>query len=93
MVRAAQPRHTLRYLSSNFHTDFVRIPREGRAAGRSLRQLDIRHETGATIIAVQRGRETIPSPDPDFVVGQGDTVVALGTREELAALDRLLGRA
>jgi TrkA domain protein len=71
--------------------EWVRIDDDSRLADTALGDATVWRETGATIIAVQRGRETVPSPDPEFVVEPGDTVVALGTRDELTALDRLLG--
>ncbi|HZR92081.1 MAG TPA: NAD-binding protein [Gaiellaceae bacterium] len=56
--------------------------------GRSIRELRVRHDTGALIIAVRRagGRfEAIPSPDT--VLEAGDVLIAVGTDRELQALE------
>ena len=78
-------RHTLRYLSSNFHTDFVRIPRGGEAAGRSIGELDVRRKTGATVIAVGREEELFSHPDPDFELQGWDEALLIGPPEAVEA--------
>ncbi|WP_435118440.1 cation:proton antiporter regulatory subunit [Halolamina sp. C58] len=54
--------------------------------GTTLGNGEFEHETGATVIAVQRGEETVSNPDPDFELAGGDLLVAVGTHEEQAAL-------
>ncbi len=59
-------------------------------AGLSIRDLRIRHETGALVIAVQKpdGRfDATPSPDTGLEVG--DVVIAVGTVAELQQLEEL----
>ena len=59
-------------------------------AGKSIRDLRIRHETGALVIAVQKpdGRfDATPSPDTALEVG--DVVIAVGTVAELQQLEEL----
>jgi voltage-gated potassium channel len=59
-------------------------------AGLSIRDLRIRHETGALVIAVQKpdGRfDATPSPDTALEVG--DVVIAVGTVSELQELEEL----
>lgn len=46
--------------------------------------------TGASIVAVVHGNESIPAPAPDFVLDAGDTLVAVGTTEGLVALRSLI---
>ncbi|NIS30589.1 MAG: potassium transporter TrkA [Actinobacteria bacterium] len=55
----------------------------------SLGDAHLRRETGVSVLAVQRGEETVPNPDPDVRIEAGDVLVALGTREEHAALHQL----
>ncbi|MFW5919357.1 MAG: cation:proton antiporter regulatory subunit [Halanaeroarchaeum sp.] len=58
--------------------------------GKSLREADIRGRTGASIIAIQRDDTTIDNPQSAAVVQREDILVALGTRDELRALDDLV---
>ncbi|WP_123533658.1 cation:proton antiporter regulatory subunit [Halosimplex salinum] len=59
-------------------------------AGDSLETASVREKTGASIIAIQRGSETIPNPTPDTRIQLGDTVVTLGTRREQSELEALV---
>lgn len=61
----------------------VRIPEGSPVIGRDLAQLDLRGQTGATIIAVVRGEETIVSPGADFKLKALDTAVLLGASESI----------
>jgi CPA2 family monovalent cation:H+ antiporter-2 len=60
------------------------------AAGRSLRDLDLRGRSGVTVIAVVRGGESHTNPDAGFVFAESDVLVMLGSHAELAAAARLL---
>ncbi|WP_436931641.1 cation:proton antiporter regulatory subunit [Halosimplex halobium] len=60
-------------------------------AGVSLETASVRQQTGASIIAIQRGEETIPNPGPDTRVQAGDTLVTLGTRAEQSEFEALIG--
>lgn len=59
-------------------------------AGATLDETHVRRETGVSVIAIQRGEETVPNPDPDFGIEPGDVLVTLGTREEQAAFEDLV---
>ena len=59
-------------------------------AGRTIRDLRLRHETGALVIAVRRRSGAFEAtPNPDVVLDSGDVVIAVGTDEELGALAEL----
>lgn len=62
--------------------EWVDVPGGSPLAGSTLQECGVRAETGASIIAVQRGDETTPNPEPDFEFADGDILVAIGTREE-----------
>jgi TrkA domain protein len=55
----------------------------------SLADANIRQRTGVSILAVQRGEETHPNPEPDFELTEGDILVTIGTREEQDSLSAL----
>lgn len=58
--------------------------------GQSLRSANVRGETGASVVAIQRGDDTIANPEPDEVLAADDIVVVLGTRSEQSAVRRLV---
>ena len=59
-------------------------------ANGTLGACNIRGETGASVIAIQRGDETIANPGPDERLHEGDILVTLGIREEQAAVTDLV---
>jgi TrkA domain protein len=71
--------------------EWVTVDEGSPLAGRSLGGAGVRAETGVSVLAVQRGEETHANPDPEFELEPGDVLVALGTREEQAALADLVG--
>lgn len=56
------------------------------AIGSTIREGEYRTRTGASIVAVIRGDQSVPAPDPEFQFHTGDTAVAVGTTEGLARL-------
>ena len=58
--------------------------------GRSIADTAARTRTGASIVAVSRRREVVPSPAPDFCFAGGDRVVVVGTPEGIAAVREIL---
>jgi TrkA domain protein len=71
-------------------TEQLSIPANSPFTGRPLRDTRARRHTGASIVAVLRHQEVIASPAPEFVFNAGDIVVAVGTRDGLDRLARLL---
>jgi voltage-gated potassium channel len=58
--------------------------------GRSIRDLDIRRQTGALIVALRKRDGTFDTtPTPEAVLDVGDVLIAAGTEEELRALERI----
>ena len=68
---------------TDIETETYLIREQTPAAGHTIRDLKIRSRTGATVIAVRRDGEILPSPDPDFVFKTGDIVYLIGEREKV----------
>jgi voltage-gated potassium channel len=69
----------------------LELGRESPIVGRTIRELRIRRETGALVVALRKADgafDTTPSPDARLDVG--DVVIAMGTPIELLALEELL---
>ena len=61
------------------------------AEGRSLRSLDVRQRTRASVIALVRDGKPMTNPEPDFELRAGDTLVLVGDHAALDAATTLLG--
>lgn len=58
--------------------------------GQTLAALDVRRATGVTVLAIVRSGNPIVNPAGDFVLTADDQLLALGTADQLAGLERLL---
>jgi voltage-gated potassium channel len=59
-------------------------------SGKTIRNLRIRHETGAVIVALRKEDGTFDTtPDPDAVLESGDVMIAAGSGDELRLLEEL----
>ena len=61
-----------------------------RGMGKSIAELGIRTNSGATIISVIREEQHIPNPQADFLLNGGDTVVLMGSTEQIEKAVELL---
>jgi monovalent cation:H+ antiporter-2, CPA2 family len=62
-----------------------------RADGKSLAELRVRENSGATIIAVRQSTgAVVPNPGPDHILHEGDHVYLIGSEEEIRRAMRLL---
>lgn len=59
-------------------------------SGKTLRELNLRAATGATVLAVMRDSEQVLTPAGNFVLRTGDTLTLAGTGEAVAAARALL---
>jgi CPA2 family monovalent cation:H+ antiporter-2 len=64
-------------------------PDESLVLGRTIGDLGVRSETGASVLAVVRGEKVIPNPGADLRLESGDAVGVLGTPEQRAAFRAL----
>jgi CPA2 family monovalent cation:H+ antiporter-2 len=66
------------------------ITEESPAVQRTLGEMDLRKETGATVIAIARGDSVITNPGGDIVLQPNDVLVLWGAHQELAEAERRL---
>jgi voltage-gated potassium channel len=61
--------------------------------GRSIKELRIRDETGAMVVAIRKQDGTLDvTPSPDAVFEAGDVLIGVGTSDEMARLEELFAR-
>lgn len=75
---------------TDIDTETYLVNDRSNASGRSIKKLEIRSTTGATVIAVKRGNEIIPSPGLEFVFTPGDIIYLIGNKESLSKAFALL---
>lgn len=61
----------------------LEVDPDGPLAGATLAELDLRAKTGATVVAILRGNETIGAPDANSPLQSGDVLVIVGDAESL----------
>jgi len=75
---------------ADLHYEEIEVTAASGQAGRTIRELRIRHETGAVIVALRKRDGTFDTtPDPDAVLGEADVIIAAGSADELRALEEL----
>jgi voltage-gated potassium channel len=68
----------------------IEVRRTCPAAGRTIRDLRIRHETGAIVVALRKLDGTFDTtPEPEVVLEPGDVLIGVGSPEELRRLEDL----
>jgi CPA2 family monovalent cation:H+ antiporter-2 len=72
-------------------TDVFRLPGGHPLVGHSIRDSELRHKTGASIIAVVRGETSHANPPPEMVLEGGDTLVLVGNHAQIDEAFQLLG--
>jgi CPA2 family monovalent cation:H+ antiporter-2 len=71
-------------------TEWIEVP-PGDASGQSLAQINWRARTGGSVLAIDRGGVTVPNPDPEMVIHEGDRVLVFGGSDAVARAKEILG--
>jgi monovalent cation:H+ antiporter-2, CPA2 family len=93
MLRSVSKRHShavgITGFLSGAEVGTLRVHKGAPLEGTSLREGILRNRSGASILAIKRGEEVVPNPDPIWELQEKDIVLLLGTPEQLAAAGRL----
>ena len=72
----------------------IRLPADSPLAGKTLAESGLRTRTGALVLSISRGSDSIATPDPQFELAAGDLLVVVGQPSQLRAAEALAsGRA
>jgi voltage-gated potassium channel len=75
-----------------FRLEEVAVRAGSPIAGRTLREANIREETGALVLALRAGDGRFTTnPNPEMRIGEGHILIAIGTGDQLAALEERVG--
>jgi TrkA domain protein len=77
-------------LAEGTFIEWYDVDPEAELVGQSLAEARVRERTGASVIAIHRGDRVVPSPDPDTVIEAGDTLVVLGSQEDVNQFEPLI---
>jgi len=69
----------------------VKLMPDSSLVGSTIREANIKQESGAMILAVYQSGKLITNPQPDLIFCKGDEVIALGAQEQLNKLSTLAG--
>ena len=68
----------------------IEVDRACPQAGRTIRELRVRHETGAIIVALRKPDGTFDTtPEPDVTIEVGDVLIGVGAPDEIRRLEDL----
>lgn len=89
---ARQRSEILQMLDATATQTFL-IPTDSPAHGRSMKDLDLRAKSGATVIAIVRSGKPLTNPSPDTHMQHGDVLVLVGSHAQLDTAKALLAPA
>jgi voltage-gated potassium channel len=70
----------------------IEVRETSSAPGRTIRDLRIRHETGALVVALRKPDGSFDTtPEPDTPIEIGDVLIGVGSPDEIRALEDLFG--
>jgi TrkA domain protein len=75
------------------HIEWIAVPDDSPAIGKTLAECGFRAKAGITVIAILRQPEPITGAQPTDTIQQGDTLVTVGKAGQYAAFRRLLSGA
>lgn len=70
--------------------EWVTMPATARLVGQTIGDGRIRTTTGASVVAIIRGEQSIPGPGPDFGFEAHDVVLVMGSTDGVQAAATLL---
>jgi voltage-gated potassium channel len=77
----------------DLHMASIEVDASCANAGKTIRDVRVRHQTGAIIVALRKQDGTFDTtPEPDAAIEPGDVIVGVGTTEELRRLEDLFAR-
>ncbi|MFC5971371.1 cation:proton antiporter regulatory subunit [Halomarina salina] len=74
-------------LSDDTLIEWAKVQPESPLVGKTLAETTLRQDLGISVIAIQRGENTIENPAADTDIRADDTLVVLGSRDACRQLD------
>lgn len=90
--RVAEELAALQQRIEGLAIDWLPVREDSSYAGRTIGDARVRTRTGVSIVAVLRGEQAIPAPEPDLKLEPGDYLVVVGTPRGIEEVVGLLHR-
>ncbi|MFQ5863029.1 MAG: cation:proton antiporter regulatory subunit [Candidatus Brocadiales bacterium] len=75
----------VKLLMKEMAMEWVKVEAGSILKNKTIGELAIRKRTGASIISILRGGKVIPNPLPKETMYEGDTIIAVGNKEQIKA--------
>jgi CPA2 family monovalent cation:H+ antiporter-2 len=85
-----KPRQTLATLCQLPGVTSLMVPPGSPASGQTLRKIDLRRRTGATVLAVERDGELQINPSSNLTIEEGDRLVTFADGQAVTAMEAIL---
>ncbi len=72
--------------------EWVKVEKGSILANQTIGDLGIRKKTGVSVISILRGKHYIPNPLPTELIKANDTLIVLGTSEQMKRFLRFIGK-
>jgi TrkA domain protein len=77
-------------LTEGTFIEWYNVDEGSEVAGQTLADARVRERTGVSVAAIERAGSVVPSPQADTVIEAGDTLVVIGSQEDLNEFDVLV---
>jgi len=88
--RVAEELSELQQSIEGLAIDWLPVRDDSPYVGRSMGEARIRTRTGVSVVAVLRGDEALPAPEPELRIESGDYLVVVGTTRGIEEVVELL---
>lgn len=92
-AHAAEPAPEMPSLLKQAELKTVDVPAGSPAIGKKISELQLRNETGASVVGIDRDGNSIVNPPPHETIEIGDQILLIGRPEQLEAARALLTKA
>lgn len=72
------------------HIEKIKVSEDFSYVGKTLREMPFRHVSGVNILKIARGSRSVIIPSGDAVIYPGDTLIAVGTTEQIESFVTLM---
>jgi CPA2 family monovalent cation:H+ antiporter-2 len=84
--------HDLIHASRNIEVVWLPLPEGNSLVGQTLASANLRARTGASVVAIMRGRQLLANPKSMTIFEAADRIGLIGDHEQIAAAEKLLSQ-